>query len=84
MENKQAAGRTKTRIPVYASRLYSAELNELAAEARHYKDEGYKAMKLRFGWGPADGASGMQRNLELVRTVRDSIGTKLTSWPTLT
>jgi L-alanine-DL-glutamate epimerase-like enolase superfamily enzyme len=67
-------GRTKTRIPVYASRLYSAELNEVAAEARRYKDEGYKAMKLRFGWGPTDGAPGMQRNLDLVRTVRDSVG----------
>jgi len=67
-------GRTKTRIPVYASRLYSVELNDLAAEARRYKDEGYRAMKLRFGWGPADGAPGMQRNLDLVRTVRDSVG----------
>lgn len=67
-------GRTKTRIPVYASRLYSVELSELAAEARQYKKEGYRGMKLRFGWGPADGASGMQRNVELVRTVRDSVG----------
>ncbi len=31
-------------------------------------------MKLRFGWGPADGAAGMQRNLELVRTVREAVG----------
>ncbi len=31
-------------------------------------------MKLRFGWGPVDGAEGMQRNLDLVRTVRDVIG----------
>jgi L-rhamnonate dehydratase len=67
-------GRTKNRIPVYASRLYSVELSELAAEAKRYKDEGYQAMKLRFGWGPVDGASGMQRNLDLVRTVRQSIG----------
>ncbi|MGB2626197.1 MAG: L-rhamnonate dehydratase [Candidatus Acidiferrum sp.] len=67
-------GRTKARIPVYASRLYSVELGELAREARHYKAEGYQAMKLRFGWGPADGARGMQRNVELVRTVRESIG----------
>ena len=28
------------------------------AEAQKYKDEGYKAMKLRFGWGPTDGADG--------------------------
>src|SRR3984885_3360307 len=45
-------GRPKPRIPVYASRLYSAPLDQLAAEAKHYQDEGYQAMKLRFGWGP--------------------------------
>jgi L-rhamnonate dehydratase len=67
-------GRTKPRIPVYASRLYSVPLNELAAEAKRYKEEGYQAMKLRFGWGPTDGAAGMQRNLELVRTVRETVG----------
>ena len=67
-------GRTKARIPVYASRLYSVELNELAAEAKRYKEDGYLAMKLRFGWGPADGAAGMQRNLALVRTVREAVG----------
>ena len=67
-------GKTKPRIPVYASRLYSVPLNELAAEAQHYKKEGYTAMKLRFGWGPTDGAAGMQRNLDLVRTVREAVG----------
>ncbi len=67
-------GRTKTKIPVYASRLYSQKLEDVAAEARKYKDEGYKAMKMRFGWGPKDGAAGMQRNLELLRTIRDVIG----------
>ncbi len=67
-------GRTKARIPVYASRLYSVELKELADEAARYKREGYQAMKLRFGWGPADGAYGMQRNLNLVQTVREAVG----------
>ncbi len=33
-------GRTKPRIPVYASRLYSVELGELAAEAKRYKRKG--------------------------------------------
>ncbi len=70
-------GRTKPRIPVYASRLYSVELGELAAEAKRYKDEGYKAMKLRFGWGPVNGASGMQRNIALVRTVRQAVGDEI-------
>ena len=67
-------GRTKTRIPVYASRLYASPLEQLAFEAQRYKAEGYKAMKLRFGWGPVDGAEGMQRNLDLVRTVRQTVG----------
>ena len=67
-------GRTKRKIPVYASRLYSQPLEALAKEAQQYKDQGYRAMKLRFGWGPVDGAAGMQRNLDLVRTVREVIG----------
>jgi len=67
-------GRTKQRIPVYASRLYSVPLDDLAEEAKRYKNEGYKAMKLRFGWGPTDGAAGMQRNVELVRTAREAVG----------
>ncbi|QNI33542.1 L-rhamnonate dehydratase [Alloacidobacterium dinghuense] len=67
-------GRTKQKVPVYASRLYSQPLDDLAKEAQQYKDRGYKAMKLRFGWGPTDGAAGMQRNVELLRTVREVIG----------
>ena len=67
-------GRTKTRIPLYASRLYSQKLEDLAAEATKYRDEGYRAMKMRFGWGPTDGAAGMARNVDLVRTIREAIG----------
>jgi L-lyxonate dehydratase len=67
-------GRTKAKIPVYASRLYSQPLDQLAAEAQAYKEQGYTAMKLRFGWGPLDGAAGMEHNLDLVRTVREVIG----------
>ena len=70
-------GRTKPRIPVYASRLYSSPLDQLAAEAKRYKEDGYKAMKLRFGWGPSDGAPGMQRNVDLVRTVRETAGDEI-------
>ena len=71
---KLLGGRTKRWIPVYASRLYSQPLEALAAEASRYRDEGYRAMKLRFGWGPADGAAGMHKNVDLVRTVREVVG----------
>jgi L-lyxonate dehydratase len=67
-------GRTKQRIPVYASRLYSTPLEQLAAEATQYKAAGYRAMKLRFGWGPVDGAAGMQQNVAVVRAVREAVG----------
>lgn len=67
-------GRLKDRIPVYASRLYAQPLDELAAEAAGYRDAGFSMMKLRFGWGPKDGLSGIQRNLDLVRTVRETVG----------
>lgn len=70
-------GRTKAKIPVYASRLYSIPLDELAQEAAAYKAQGYKAMKLRFGWGPIDGAEGMARNVELIRTVRETVGNEI-------
>jgi L-rhamnonate dehydratase len=70
-------GRTKPKIPVYASRLYSQPLEALAREVSQYKEQGFRAMKLRFGWGPADGAAGMERNLELVRTARQVIGDEI-------
>lgn len=67
-------GRTKEKIPVYASRLYAMPIKDLQAEAQKYKDQGYQMMKLRFGWGPLDGAVGMRKNIELVRAVREVIG----------
>lgn len=71
---KLLGGRTKPKIPVYASRLYSQPLEALAAETQKYFDEGYRAMKMRFGWGPTDGPAGMQHNVDLVRTIREVVG----------
>ncbi len=71
---KLLGGRTKKKIPVYASKLYSQPLDQLAEEARGYLDQGYRMMKMRFGWGPKDGPEGMRRNLELLTTLREVIG----------
>ena len=71
---KLLGGRTKERVPVYASKLYSQPLDDLAAEAKRYADAGFRAMKMRFGWGPKDGAAGMRRNVELVKTAREAAG----------
>jgi L-rhamnonate dehydratase len=68
-------GRTKERIPAYASRLYAQDdLEALAEEARGYVRQGFRALKQRFGFGPRDGREGMRRNVELVRTVREAVG----------
>lgn len=70
-------GKTKQKIPVYASRLYSQPLEQLAEEALAYKNQGFRAMKLRFGWGPVDGRAGMLSNVDLVRTVREVVGEEI-------
>jgi L-rhamnonate dehydratase len=68
-------GRTRSAIRAYASQCYAREdLDALAAEARGYVDDGYTAVKMRFGYGPQDGRRGMLRNRELVRTVREAVG----------
>ena len=67
-------GRTKPKIPVYASRLYSQPLDTLYAEAKSYADQGFSAVKLRFGWGPKDGLAGIGKNLDLVKTAREAVG----------
>ena len=71
---KLLGGRTKTQIPVYASRLYAQPLDTLFAEAKAYADQGFTAVKLRFGWGPKDGLAGMHKNLDLVHTARQAVG----------
>jgi L-rhamnonate dehydratase len=68
-------GRRAETIPVYASRLYGSDsLDDLAAEARRYVDEGFTAFKQRFLWGPRDGRRGRRANIDLVRTVREVVG----------
>ncbi len=54
-------GRTKEKIPVYASKLYSQPIKDLQIEAEKYLKEGFKMFKMRFGWGPKDGADGIKK-----------------------
>lgn len=67
-------GPTGARIPVYASKLYNQPKDSLIAEAQSYVDAGYKAVKMRLGYGPKDGAAGILKNIEAVQTVREVIG----------
>ncbi|WP_319783257.1 L-rhamnonate dehydratase [Oceanisphaera sp. IT1-181] len=71
---KLLGGRTKEKIPCYASKLYRTDLNEMQAEAQRYLDQGFTSMKMRFGYGPNDGPEGMRKNLDSVAAVREVIG----------
>lgn len=68
-------GKTKDEVPAYASRLYALDdLDALAEEAKSYVEQGFKTLKQRFGFGPADGVKGMRRNVELIKAVREAVG----------
>lgn len=67
-------GRTKPAIPTYYSRLYTRNLDSLRAEAQHYKEEGFSGMKLRCGYPMTEGITGLKKNVEMVRVVRETVG----------
>src|SRR6266496_4361433 len=67
-------GRTKVAIPAYYSRLYTRDLDSLKAETSKYKAEGFKGMKLRCGYPLTEGRTGMKKNIEMVRVVRETAG----------
>jgi len=71
---KLLGGRTKEYIPTYYSRLYTRDLDSLQAEAAHYKAEGFTGMKLRCGYPLTEGIAGMNKNVEMVKVVRDTVG----------
>ncbi len=71
---KLLGGRTKERIPVYASKLYSQPVESMQREAQDYLDQGFCMMKMRFGWGPKDGPEGVRENLRRVEALREVIG----------
>ena len=71
---KLLGGRTKEKIPVYASKLYSQPLKDLQKEAEQYVKDGFKMFKMRFGWGPKDGDDGIKKNINLVNAVREVVG----------
>ena len=71
---KLLGGRTKDKIPVYVSKLYSQPLKDLQKEAEQYVKDGYKMFKMRFGWGPKDGDDGIKNNINLVNAVREVVG----------
>ena len=71
---KLLGGRTKERIPCYYSKLYRTDLKSMQDEASRFLAQGFRAFKMRFGYGPAHGQQGVVENLKAVEAVREVIG----------
>jgi L-alanine-DL-glutamate epimerase-like enolase superfamily enzyme len=68
-------GPVRETIPAYASMLgYSLEPALVRQRSAAMVEQGYGALKWFFRHGPASGAEGMARNVELARTVREAVG----------
>ncbi len=69
-------GGSRTTIDCYASalRFSVAEQGLIQKYAAQLKAEGYKAQKWFFAYGPSDGDWGIEQNVMLVRTVRETLG----------
>jgi L-alanine-DL-glutamate epimerase-like enolase superfamily enzyme len=72
---KLLGGTTRDKIRVYASTLgYSLDPALVRERAQRLVAQGYTAMKWFFRYGPWNGREGMQKNLELARTLREAVG----------
>jgi L-alanine-DL-glutamate epimerase-like enolase superfamily enzyme len=68
-------GPTRPAIPAYASMLgYAIEPTEAATVAVQYQSQGFGAQKWFFRYGPADGETGKDLNVGLVRALREALG----------
>jgi L-rhamnonate dehydratase len=68
-------GPTRDRVDCYASMLGHSHEPELVRErAKAMVAQGYRAQKWFFRHGPGQGLEGMEKNVELVRTVREAVG----------
>ena len=69
-------GPTRDTVPAYASMLGFAtqDMGRVRERAAEYKALGYPAQKWFFRHGPMSGHDGMRQNVELVRTLRETLG----------
>ena len=68
-------GRTRQAIRAYCSSAYAMDdLDQLSEIVSRQMKRGYTALKLRFGWGPLDGKAGIEKNVALVRRMRELVG----------
>ena len=68
-------GPSREKVEMYASALgFSLELDAVRKRATELKNEGFRYQKWFMGYGPGSGPEGMEKNVELVKTVRETLG----------
>jgi L-alanine-DL-glutamate epimerase-like enolase superfamily enzyme len=68
-------GPTRSHAEAYCSTLgYSLQPDSIRRKAAEFKKMGFRNQKWFFGYGPGDGLAGMQKNVDLVRTLREAAG----------
>jgi L-rhamnonate dehydratase len=68
-------GPTRQSIEVYASCLgYSLEPEKVKKRCLAFKEEGFRYQKWFLGYGPGSGPEGLEKNVELVRILRETLG----------
>jgi L-rhamnonate dehydratase len=68
-------GPSREKVEMYASALgFSLELDAVRKRATELKNHGFRYQKWFIGYGPGSGPEGMEKNVELVKTLRETLG----------
>jgi L-alanine-DL-glutamate epimerase-like enolase superfamily enzyme len=68
-------GPSREKVEMYASALgFSLELEAVRRRCLELKNEGFRYQKWFMGYGPGSGPEGMHKNVELVKTLRETLG----------
>ena len=68
-------GPSREKVEMYVSTLGSSlELDKVRARATELKKQGFRYQKWFIAYGPGSGPEGMSKNVELVKTLRETVG----------
>jgi L-rhamnonate dehydratase len=68
-------GPTRSAAEAYCSTLgYSLQPESVRKRSSEFKSMGFRNQKWFVGYGPGDGLAGLQKNVELVRNLREGVG----------
>ena len=68
-------GPTRSAVEAYCSTLgYSVQPESVRKRSAEFKSMGFRNQKWFIAYGPGDGLPGLQKNVEMVRNLRESVG----------